>query len=864
MTFLPSFDFVAWFLQLLRRLLYVWTRTQVFPATPQELKLQADIPVCYVLQHRHLSNLLVLDHECREFGLPPALGPLTTRPLRSRRSFFFLAQRFSKVTSNPRRDESDLLSSLVAAAINNPHFDVQFVPVTILWGRAPGTQDSILKALLAETWEATSSLRQMLAILIHGRQTVVRFNEPVSLRFLLRNDPNEPHATRRLARIFRVHFKRQRTLAIGPDLSHRHTQLQALLATPKVRAAITAEADEKSVSLLKAEKTARRYALEIASDYSNTFVQALILFLNWVWTRIYDRIEVHNFEQVSKIAAGNSLIYVPCHRSHIDYLLMSYLLFKRGLTPPHIAAGANLNMPIVGPILRGCGAFFLRRKLKGKQLYSAVFLEYVHLMIERGFPIEYFIEGGRSRSGRTLTPRTGMLGMTVQSYLRSRARPLYFVPVYVGYEKLMEGGSYLAELGGKQKKNESLLDLLSAVRLLKRRFGTVHVNFGEPLLLSQFLDDEQPDWRDLSLDDARAPWLRRAVDATGFELARRINAAAVINPVNLMALTLLSTPKHTADIRAVHQQIEHLQFLAANTVLPASVVISDTSPGVVVETCLRLELISLRTHALGDLVHASQAQSNLLAYFRNNVIHLFALPALFACLVSHNRILSRTLAKKAIKGIYNLLRAELFLPWEPDALDEVIEKTEAALISRKLIVCRAESPNILRAPMPSDETSAELHQLGEIIRPTLERQFLTLALLQHHGSGKITRGLLEESGHLLAQRLSLLYEFNSPEFSEKSLFANVVRNLIDADILHADPDGYLHFDDRISAPAAHAELLLAADVRHSIERMARIESPSLVPSAELATLEQPTVPSVPSMPTGEEATKPPMPPVTPQ
>ncbi len=829
MNFLPSFDFVGAILQVLRRLLYVWTRTQVFPETALELKLQPDLPVCYILQHRHISNLLVLDHECRQFGLPPALGPMVTRQMRSRRSFFFLAQRPGKVTDNPPRNESSLLSSLVASAIDNPHFDAQLVPVTILWGRAPGTQDSILKALLAETWEATSSLRQLLAILIHGRQTVVRFNEPVSLRFLLRNDPNPAHATRRLSRIFRVHFKRQRTLAIGPDLSHRHTQLRALLATPAVRKAVSAEAAEKSISLVKAEGNARRYALEIASDYSNTVVQALIIFLDWVWTRIYDRIEVHNFEQVSRIAAGNSLVYVPCHRSHIDYLLMSYLLFMRGLTPPHIAAGSNLNMPVVGPILRGGGAFFLRRKLKGAALYSAVFLEYLHMMIERGFPIEYYIEGGRSRSGRTLTPRTGMLGMTVQSYLRTRARPLYFVPVYVGYEKLMEGSSYLAELGGKQKKNESLLDLLGAIRLLKRRFGAVHVNFGEPLLLSQFLDGQCADWRDCAFDDPRAPWLRKAVEATATELARRINAAAVINPVNLMALSLLSTPKHTADLRAIHRQIEHLQFFAANTSLPASVVVSQTLPATIIEECLRLELISVRTHALGDMVQASQAQSSLLAYFRNNVIHLFALPALFACLVSHNRILSRSVAKKAIKGIYNLLRAELYLPWEPDQLDQVIEQTEAALMNRKLILCRDESPKILRAPSPGEEVSAELHQLGEIIRPTLERQFLTLALLQHHGSGKITRSLLEESGHLLAQRLSMLYEFNSPEFSEKSLFANVVRNLINAELLHADSEGYLHFDERISVPAAHAQLLLAADVRHSIERMTRIEPPADVP-----------------------------------
>jgi glycerol-3-phosphate O-acyltransferase len=830
MNFLPRFDFFGALLRLMGRLLYVWTRTQVFPSTPQELRLQSDIPVCYVLQHRHISNLLVLDRECREFGLPPALGPLVTRPLRTRRSFFFLAQRASKVATNPRNDESELLTSLVSAAIHNPQFDVQLVPVTILWGRAPGTQDSILKALLAETWEATSSLRQMLAILIHGRQTVVRFSEPVSLRFLLRNDANEPHATRRLARIFRVHFKRQRTLAIGPDLSHRHTQLRTLLATPKVRAAVATEAAEKSITVIKAERKARRYALEIASDYSSTVVQALIIFLTWVWTRVYDRIEVHNFEQVTKIAAGNSLVYIPCHRSHIDYLLMSYLLFKRGLTVPHIAAGSNLNMPLVGPILRGGGAFFLRRKLKGAKLYSAVFLEYVHLMIQRGFPIEFYIEGGRSRSGRTLNPRTGLLSMTIQSYLRTRARPLYFVPVYVGYEKLMEGGSYLAELGGKQKKSESLLDLVGAVRLLKRRFGAVHVNFGEPLLLSAFLDAERPDWRECPSDDAKAPWLRETVEATGLELARRINAAAVINPINLMALSLLSTPKHTADVRAIHRQIEHLQYVAANIALPPSVVISQTQSSSIIEECLRLELISVRTHALGDMVQASQAQSSLLAYFRNNVIHLYAMPALFACLVSHNRILSRALARDAIKGIYNLLRAELFLPWDSLQLDQILAQTETTLISRGLIQCRDGSPNILRAPSPGEDASAELHQLGEIIRPTLERQFLTLALLQHHGSGKITRPVLEESGHLLAQRLSLLYEFNSPEFSEKSLFANVVRNLIDADLLHADEGGYLHFDERISIPAAHAELLLAADVRHSIERMARVEPPAPSPA----------------------------------
>ncbi len=153
----------------------------------------------------------------------------------------------------------------------------------------------------------------------------------------------------------------------------------------------------------------------------------------------------------------------------------------------------------------------------------------------------------------------------------------------------------------------------------------------------------------------------------------------------------------------------------------------------------------------------------------------------------------------------------------------MIDRTEAALCRRGLILADSEA-GILRAPPPNSEASPELQQLGEIIRPTLERQFLTLALLQHHGSGQLTRAALEEATHLLAQRLAMLYEINSAEFSEKLLFATVIRNLIDAGILQTDEAGMLQFDERITLAAAQTELLLAADVRHSIQRIARTTS----------------------------------------
>lgn len=819
------FDFWGLALILMRRILYLGTRTQVFPDAPEALGLKPDLPVCYVLDERHLSNLLVLDHECGELGLPRALHPLRDEAYSSQRSFFFLSHNErGRLVPNPRVSAAPMLKDMVRAVFTDPRFDVQLVPVTILWGREPGKQDSVLKALFAETWQQTSTLRHLLAMLIHGRHTVVRFNPPIFLREMLSDGIDEPHAVRKLGRILRVHFRRQREMALGPDLSHRRTQLRSLLNMPSVRAAIATEAGEKSISLVAAQKAAREFAFEIASDYTYSVVKAFALFMTWVLNKVYNGVEVHHFERVTAVAPGHGVIYVPCHRSHVDYLLLSYLIFMRGLMVPHIAAGSNLNLPLVGSILRRSGAFFLRRKIKGEQLYAAVFQEYVHLMIDRGFPMEYFIEGGRSRSGRTLAPKAGILAMTVQSFVRSHERPLVFIPVYIGYEKLMEGSTYLAELHGRPKKSESLVGLLRAAKVLKQNFGRVHVNFGKPLALADFLDAHRTSWREESLDP-QSPWLRGAVDATAMELARRINELAVVTPVNLVAVTLLSTPKHAADLLLLQRQIGHVQFLLAESPYIGSIIPCDMPAGEAIEYVRKLDLVECHPHPLGDMIRAGEQQAALLAYFRNNVLHLLALPALLACLVSHNQVLTRQRAKEAIKGIYGLLRAELFLPWEAQELDGAIDAAEAALASRGLILGDPQSA-ILRAPPPNSEASPELRQLGDIIRPTLERQFLTLALLQHHGSGRLTRADLEDATHLLAQRLAMLYEFNVAEFSEKLLFANVIRNLIDAGILQSDEAGLLQFDERITRAAEQTELLLAADVRHSIQLIARIAAPA--------------------------------------
>ena len=813
------FDVSGWFIPLARRLLYAWVRTTVFPEQVATLGLDPSKPVCYVLQNRHLSNLLVLFEESRLAALPPAEVSIRVGGLSSARSFFFLNRSRAVVsTGRERNAHSPLLEGLVRETVADSTLDVQLVPVVILWGRSPDKQESILKALFSETWRAPGPLRQFLAILVHGRHVLVRFNPPISLRELLQGGLVEASAVRKLSRVLRVHFRRQRQMAIGPDLSHRNMQVDAVLESAPVRAAIAGEATRLEITAVAAEQRARRFALEIASDYSYGVVRALELFLTWLWTRLYDGVELHNIEVVTRIAAGQGIVYVPCHRSHIDYLLLSYIIHRNGLTPPHIAAGANLNMLIIGSLLRRGGAFFLRRSFKGEPLYAAVFHEYLHLMIARGFPLEYFIEGGRSRSGRMLMPKAGILGMTVRSFVREHTRPLVFVPVYIGYEKIIEGSTYIGELAGKPKKSESLWGVLQSVRKIKRVFGKVHVNFGEPLPLAAFLDQHRPGWAAEPADQA-TDWPREATRCAAAELARRINEAAVLNPVNLIALTLLSTPRHTADEQGLHRLLAHYQALVAEAPYSPVTIPCPLDARQIVSYGERLGIVERLTHPLGDLIRVTEGQAPLLAYFRNNVLHLFALPALIACLLSHNRRLDTSRVMEAVSGIYGLMRAEFFLRRSADELPAAIQTVLAVFAERGLLRRSAESGR-LAAPEANSQEFAELRLFGETMRPTLERHFLTLALLQRCGSGSLTRRTLEEDCHLLAQRLSLLYEFNTPELSEKTMFAALIANLIEGDLLHEDESGWLHFDQRITTPLAHAELVLSAEVRQAIRRMA--------------------------------------------
>src|SRR5579862_7408594 len=284
-------------------------------------------------------------------------------------------------------------------------------------------------------------------------------------------------------------------------------------------------------------RQAQGLAQEIAANYSHAFVRFLEHVLTWLWNRLYDGVQFEHAATLEQVQDGEEIVYVPCHRSHMDYLLLSYVIYRHGYAIPHIAAGINLNLPLVGRLLRKGGAFFIRRSFRGNSLYTVVFMQYLAAMMARGHSIEYFIEGGRSRTGRLLAPMTGMLAMTVRSYLREPHRPVVFLPVYFGYERILEGNTYIDELLGKPKQKESIGRLLRGIGwVFRQRLGRVYVSLGEPIHLDTMLYDYAPGWRTTSFDDQnRPPWVSALVDELAQRIMRSINAAATVTPINLLA-----------------------------------------------------------------------------------------------------------------------------------------------------------------------------------------------------------------------------------------------------------------------------------------------------------------------------------------
>lgn len=795
------------YLSLIQIPVKLFVKSKPIPTDPiTELDLDTNRPILYVLPYNSQIDLMVVRSLCLRYDLPDPLKGIDING-KIVPAFIYIDKGPGFFASNQLQNMSiDILKDYISAHQQNEDLDIQMLPVSVMFGRSPDKEGK-----KKPTLQVLGATYKLYKIIVSGRDCYTRFSRTVSFK-ALQNDKQQDISVlaHKLARVARIHFAKQRMASVGPKLPVRQEMLNGLLKKPGLAEAIEEEAKSKNISQEKAQRNALAMLNEIAANFSYRMLRITDFVLTWAWNRLYQGLKVTNADPVRELAQnGHEIVYAPCHRSHMDYLLLSYVLYRQGLVPPHIAAGINLNFWPAGPIFRRLGAFFIRRSFRGNKLYTSVFREYLAELFIRGYAVEYFIEGGRSRTGRLLDPKTGMLMMTVQTLLRGDARPITIVPVYIGYEHVLEVTTYANELRGAQKKKESLWRTIKAFLKLKK-LGYGYVNFGHPIPLNQFLTQQVPQWRDAiePTGTVRPNWLTPTTNLLAKEIMERINSSAAINAMNLCCSILLAADQRALTKVRLLEHISYLIKLFKSIPYSDLITIPDQTPEELFEHAKQMGKFVITTDEAGEIVGLTAEQAILMTYYRNNIQHLLIIPAIVArILLKHNRISSQEVVEQ-VKLLFPLIKSELFLYHNDEQLTQYVHQIIDAYAELNLISYSPDKLTLNYLKMSG------LQLLSSSSKDTLQRYVIAFSLLQKDPS--ISRGTLEKEARLIAERLSVLHGINAPEFFDKGVFSALVSSMREQGYLDDKGDANL---PKIEAMNNILKPLITARVMQTIDEI---------------------------------------------
>ncbi len=473
---------------------------------------------------------------------PPPDADIVRGLLTRRRSvLLFLRRGFSFTPLGSRPPQRTYLSDVIAVQRRVEHA-IFIVPQVLVWERRPGTdRHNILDAFFGDP-DAPGGLRKAFSFVFNHRRAFVRLGEVINVRaFLEEQAPGQEEAllAERLRERIQQHFAREQRVIYGGQTKTPQEITSEILSDSQVEGQLRELAVAEQREFEAVQQEARSSLLEIAADMKLWMIELFCLLLTLVWARIYEGIELDEdgLERVRASGRDAPVVVVPSHKSHIDYLIVSYLFYRNGLVPPHIAAGSNLTFWPMGPIFRLSGAFFLRRSFRGQAVYAACFRAYVRKLLRDGNWIEFFIEGTRSRTGKLLPPRYGLLRLIVEAVADGEVDDVAVAPVNFGYERMVEERAYRKELEGGEKRSEGVGDLLGATQVLIHKYGRMRVQFGEVLSLRAELERQGVAIGAAERDD-RA--MQRAVRVFGYRILNGINSASVLTPTALVAAVLLS------------------------------------------------------------------------------------------------------------------------------------------------------------------------------------------------------------------------------------------------------------------------------------------------------------------------------------
>jgi glycerol-3-phosphate O-acyltransferase len=695
-----------------------------------------------------------------------------------------------------RADELDLLGEVVrsirdgAADPSGPSdHEVFVVPLAIFWRKGPRSENRFLNVDYGSLTRP-SDFAKVARFLSTYRSLTVKVGGEIDVGLFARVTPDEDcdRIARKIRRAILIHLYREERGVEGPALKPRWRVLREVLADSGVRSAMAVRASADGGSPEKAEREVEKAFREISASMSSIWMALGAWAVGGLAKRLFASIEVHRLAEIAEDAKRHPIVLVPSHRSYFDFLLLSWLFYQNYLVPPHIAARDNMAFGPFGYIFRQMGAFYLRKSFDDP-LYKEVFRAYVGYLVREGFTQEFFIEGGRSRTGKTLAPRLGMLSWDVDAFLESRRRDLFFVPIAISYERLVEESGMIEELGGGKKSKESMLGLLRARKYLQRKFGSVHISFGEPISLAGALGNQRDQFEALQRGQIDSPEIREDLEDRkrdfisdlGHSLVERIGWATVANATSVAAVVLMGGSNSgllRERLVAGMQDVAALLKLQGVRLTPAF----ERNLGDLREAIGFLErsdLIHSRLDHRGEIIYFDENRRRALDLYRNSIAHFLVIPSI--------------LARAALAGLEQSHVHEELEFWVDVFYREYYASRELYFSRGEALLEHFESEGWISSEdgryVTTPAGQAPLSMLAEQTRGVIECYDtivrVLLSWMDSKSDGLLRSGIIKES-QLAFESAAILGEVRRGEALADSTFDNVLAWLVSRQILTSE------------------------------------------------------------------------------
>ena len=690
---------------------------------------------------------------------------------------------------------------------------ILLVPQTLVWSKLPPRHRRGLLDWIFGPAEWPGKIRVLLQFILNFRNALLRSGEPFDLADFLDKHPHldDAEAADKVRYALLRRIERERTLVMGPLQKTPARIHEELLRSPRVRKLIEADARASNKKIEKVEAEARGELRKLCAAQHPYLLVWLHRFLDWLWHRIFDGLSIdrEGLERLRAAGREGALILIPSHKSHLDYLILSDVLYRNALSPPLIAAGDNLSFWPLGPLLRRGGAFFIRRSFQGKKLYAGLVDAYMRKLLVEGFTLEFFIEGGRSRTGKLLTPKFGLLSMLVDAALLLRNRKVRFVPISIGYERIIEQKAYVEELSGGDKQKENIGGLLRTPAILRSRYGRLYVQFGEIIDLEQ----EKAGVLGSALEDAGAaalsPKQRRAlVQRIGHRVVYEISQATIATPASIVAMALLDHSRRGLSHQSLHETCKIL--LAALQRFGARIAaVALDEQGELRDDALR-EAIALfldgklitKHETEEDPIYEPVSDRRLaLEYYKNTIIHFFVPSAMVfsALALQPSRSATRAALRAQVERFSKMFKYEFM--YRADAtFDSILDDTLAAMIRQGELETGENDEIRISRGAPCDLIRCQAF----VLRSYFETYWLALRALHLVQQAPMSRKEWLRKTLALGRRLFLAGDLSLAEALSRQKIENALQSLRDQGLLRIGSDD---------------EIILAADAMEQLPRM---------------------------------------------